>query len=158
MLASSERGFLPKGVTTNPDRVTNLWNGSWIAALGVGVLVWGLIIWCVVAYRRSKDDDGLPEQLRYNLPIEILYTVVPLFMIGVLFFYTARDETALLDVSHEPRHTVNVVGKQWALGLQLRRRKTSTSPAPWPSSPATRCREDRFRPCTCRSTSRVSSC
>ena len=34
----------------------HLWNGAWIAALAVGVLVWGLIIWCVVAYRRKKDD------------------------------------------------------------------------------------------------------
>ena len=51
---------------------------------------------------QRKDDVGLPEQLRYNVPIEILYTVVPLFMIAVLFFYTARDEAALLDTSPSP--------------------------------------------------------
>ena len=111
---SLSRGFLPQGVTDQADRITNLWNGSWIAALGVGVLVWGLIFWCVVAYRRTKDDVGLPEQLRYNVPIEILYTVVPLFMIAVLFFYTARDEAALLDTSKKPEVTINVVGKQWS--------------------------------------------
>ena len=111
---SLSRGLLPHGVTDQSGRITNLWNGSWIAALGVGVLVWGLIIWCVVAYRRRKDEVGLPEQLRYNVPIEILYTVAPLFMIAVLFFYTARDETALLDTSKKPDVTVNVVGKQWS--------------------------------------------
>ena len=111
---SISRGLLPHGVTDQTDRITNLWNGSWIAALGVGVLVWGLIFWCVVAYRRTKDDIGLPEQLRYNVPIEILYTVVPLFMIAVLFFYTARDEAALLDTSKKPEVTINVVGKQWS--------------------------------------------
>jgi heme/copper-type cytochrome/quinol oxidase subunit 2 len=37
----------------------------------------------------QEDDVGLPEQLRYNVPIEILYTVVPLFMITALFYYTA---------------------------------------------------------------------
>ncbi|MEO6144464.1 MAG: cytochrome c oxidase subunit II [Dermatophilaceae bacterium] len=111
---SVSRGFLPQGVTDQSGRITNLWNGSWIAALGVGVLVWGLIFWCVVAYRRTKDDVGLPEQLRYNVPIEILYTVVPLFMIAVLFFYTARDEAALLDTSKKPEVTINVVGKQWS--------------------------------------------
>jgi len=108
------RGFLPEGATTDSGTVTRLWNGSWITALGVGVLVWGLIIWCVVAYRRRKDDPDLPEQLRYNLPMEILYTVVPLFMVGVLFFYTARDEAALLDTSKKPDNIVNVVGKRWA--------------------------------------------
>jgi cytochrome c oxidase subunit 2 len=111
---SLSRGLLPHGVTDQTDRITSLWDGSWIAALGVGVLVWGLILWCVVAYRRAKDDVGLPEQLRYNVPIEILYTVVPLFMIAVLFFYTARDEAAVLDTSKKPDVTINVVGKQWS--------------------------------------------
>ena len=52
--------------------------------------MWGLIIWCMVAYRRRKDDNELPVQLRYNVPIEILYTVVPIFMIATFFYYTAR--------------------------------------------------------------------
>jgi cytochrome c oxidase subunit 2 len=108
------RGLLPKAVTENGKRVTDLWDGSWAAALGVGVLVWGLILWCVAAYRRKKDDPEFPEQLRYNVPIEILYTVVPLFMIGVLFFYTARDEQAMLSTSVKPDQVVNVVGKQWS--------------------------------------------
>jgi len=111
---SVKRGFLPHGVTDQSGRIINLWNGSWIAALGVGVLVWGLMLWCAVAYRRKKDEVGLPEQLRYNVPIEILYTVVPLFMVTVLFYYTARDQSALLDTSQKPDVTINVVGKQWS--------------------------------------------
>lgn len=111
--ASVKRGFLPQGVTNQSGRITSLWTGSWLAALGVGVLVWGLILWCVVAYRRRKDDVELPEQLRYNVPIEILYTIVPVFMVAVLFFYTARDEAALMDISTKPDVTVNVVAKQW---------------------------------------------
>lgn len=110
---SAKRGYLPVGVTTESPRITSLWTGSWIAALGVGVLVWGLIGWCVVAYRRKGDEVGLPEQLRYNVPIEILYTIVPVFMVAVLFVYTARDEAVLMDVSAKPGVTVNVVAKQW---------------------------------------------
>jgi cytochrome c oxidase subunit 2 len=110
-----EDGLLPRGATQGAERVTNLWVGSWIAALAVGVLVWGLILWCAVAYRRRRDDDGsLPVQLRYNVPLEILYTVVPVLMIAVLFYYTQRDESALLDTSREPDVVVNVVGKQWS--------------------------------------------
>jgi cytochrome c oxidase subunit 2 len=108
-----KRGFLPHGVTDQASRITTLWTGSWLAALGVGALVWGLILWCVVAYRRRKDDTRLPEQLRYNVPIEILYTIVPVFMVAVLFYYTARDEAALLDTSAKPDVTINVVAKQW---------------------------------------------
>ncbi len=109
-----KRGYLPQGATEGAQRVTDLWVGGWIAALAVGILVWGLTIWCIVVYRRKKDDVGLPPQLRYNVPIEILYTVLPIMMIGVLFYYTARDEAILLDTSHEPDVTVNVVGKRWS--------------------------------------------
>ncbi len=111
-----ERGWLPStvGTTDQTGRIMSLWNGSWIAALAVGVLVWGLILWAVVAYRRRREDTGLPAQLRYNIPLEILYTVVPLMMVAVLFFYTARDQTAIADVSKKPDVLINVVGKQWA--------------------------------------------
>lgn len=111
---NASTGWLPPAVTEGGEIVTSLWIGAWIAALAVGVLVWGLTAWCVVAYRRRKDDNELPVQLRYNIPIEILYTVVPIFMVIVLFYYTARDETALLDTSEQADVTVNVVGKQWS--------------------------------------------
>jgi cytochrome c oxidase subunit 2 len=67
-----------------------------------------------VAYRRRKDQPGLPAQVRYHIPLEILYTVVPLVMIGVLFAITARDQAAIADTSKKPDVTINVVGKQWS--------------------------------------------
>jgi cytochrome c oxidase subunit 2 len=107
-------GWLPPAVTEGGKTVTTLWIGAWIAAIAVGVLVIGLIVWCVAAYRRKKDDNELPTQLRYNVPIEILFTVVPIFMVVVLFYYTARDESALIDTSKQPDVSVNVIGKQWS--------------------------------------------
>ncbi len=107
-------GYLPEGATEGADRVRSLWLGSWIAALAVGGLVWGLTIWCMVAYKRKATDPPLPVQLKYNVPMEILYTIVPIFMIGVLFYYTDRDERALTDTATPPDVVVNVVGKQWS--------------------------------------------
>ena len=112
------RGWLPgysDGEVTNmTERITNLWTGSWIAALAVGVIVWGLIIWAVAVYRKRKDDDVLPVQLRYHIPLEVMYIVLPILMIGVLYIYTARDITAIEDVSEEPDLVVEVYGKQWS--------------------------------------------
>lgn len=113
-LGDFKDGYLPHGVTENSERVRTLWIGAWITLFAVGALVWGLIGWCVVAYRRRRADNELPVQLRYNVPLEILYTIVPIFMVAVFFFYTARDQSALLDTEQEPAVTVNVVGKQWA--------------------------------------------
>lgn len=112
------RGFLPgydNGQVTNmTERITNLWTGSWIAALAVGVITWGLIIWAVVVYRKRRDDDTLPVQTRYHVPLEIMYVVLPLFMVGVLYFYTERDMSAIQDTSATPDVTIEVIGKRWS--------------------------------------------
>src|SRR5690606_3998357 len=91
----------------------NHWNGAGVAAIFVGILVWGLIIWCVVAYRKPKDDNNLPVQLRYHIPLELMYTVVPILMIGVLYFYTVQGTEELTDVSAEPDLEIPAYGKQW---------------------------------------------
>ncbi|HEY0216066.1 MAG TPA: cytochrome c oxidase subunit II, partial [Cellulomonas sp.] len=113
-----QRGWLPGSsdaeVTDQTGRITNLWVGSWVAALIVGVITWGLIIWCVAVYRKRKDDDQLPVQLRYHVPLEIMYVILPIIMVGVLFYYTARDMSAIEDTSAEPDLTVQVIGKQWS--------------------------------------------
>ncbi|MBT0771010.1 cytochrome c oxidase subunit II [Kineosporia sp. J2-2] len=111
-----QRGWLPstEGTTNQTERIMDLWRGSWIAALIVGVLVWGLTIWCMIAYRRRKGETGVPAQIRYHLPLEIMYTVIPVMMVGVLFGYTARDQSQILDTKTTPDVTIGVVGKQWS--------------------------------------------
>ncbi len=117
--AEARRGFLPgaedgEQVTNMTERITTLWTGSWIAALAVGIVTWGLVLWCVAVYRKRKDDDTLPVQLRYHVPLEIMYVILPILMIGVLYFYTERDTAAIEDISASPDLTVQVVGKQWS--------------------------------------------
>ncbi|SEE61263.1 cytochrome c oxidase subunit 2 [Jiangella alba] len=103
---------LPEGATKETPLIGNLWIGAWIAAFAVGALVWGLIIWAVIAYRRRGDE--LPKQTRFNIPIEFLYTVAPLFVLVPLFYYTADHQEQLTDTSQEPDLVVNVIGQQWS--------------------------------------------
>ncbi|MCX4822544.1 cytochrome c oxidase subunit II [Streptomyces sp. NBC_01142] len=107
---------MPTPVTEEAPRILSLWQGSWAAALITGALVWGLILWSVIFHRRSRTKVEVPPQTRYNMPIEALYTVVPLIIVSVLFYFTARDESKLLALS-KPVHTVNVVGYQWSWGF-----------------------------------------
>ncbi len=111
-----EHGWLPtdRDMTNNTAQVMDLWNGSWIAALLVGVLVWGLIIWVMIAYRRRRDETELPPQVRYHLPLEIMYTAIPLMMVAVLFGYTYSAQAAEIDTKKTPDLTIGVVAKQWA--------------------------------------------
>jgi cytochrome c oxidase subunit 2 len=109
-------GFLPggPGITNNTSRVTSLWVNSWIVLLAVGVITWGLIIWAAVVYRRRKGQTGLPVQLRYNLPIEIFYTIVPLILVLGFFAFTARDQGAIEANPGHPDVRIEVFGKRWS--------------------------------------------
>ncbi|MEP6478421.1 MAG: cytochrome c oxidase subunit II [Rhodoglobus sp.] len=110
------QGWLPTdpGTTNHVDSVIGLWVTSWIVLLAVGVVTWGLIIWAAVVYRRRKGQTGLPVQLRYNLPIEIFYTIVPLILVLGFFAFTARDQAEIEQPIKNPDVTIEVFGKRWA--------------------------------------------
>jgi len=108
---------MPEPATDRAVYIYDLWQGAWIAALLTGVIVWGLIGYACFAFRRRSDDE-IPVQTRYNLPIEILYTVAPVVMVLVFFYYTVTVQNQVLDeVSAESGgadHTLEVVGSKWA--------------------------------------------
>ena len=107
---------LPDPATKEGAITQSLWEGSWIAAWIVGLVTWALMLWAAVAYRRRHRDE-VPEQTKYNVPLEILYTIVPLIMILGLFWFTARDQSEILAVSNDQDQTVNVVGFRWNWGF-----------------------------------------
>jgi len=108
----------PVPVTRQGQVALTLWQGSWVAAWLVGAVVWGLIVWAIIFHRKKRATAPAPHQVRYNLPIEMLYTVVPFIMVGVLFFFTARDENYIDRLSAHPDVTVNVIGYQWSWQFQ----------------------------------------
>lgn len=109
-------GFLPstREMTDRTSQLIDLWNGAWFAAVMVGLLVWVLVLWCVIAYRKRKNDNQLPVQLRYHVPLEIMYTIVPIIMVGVLFVFSTRATAEMNDVSGEADIEIEVYGKQWS--------------------------------------------
>src|SRR3954451_17643723 len=107
------RGGWPKPITKQGQQVLGVWRGSLITAAFVGVFVIGLILWSCIAFRRRSDDE-MPRQVRYNLPIEVLYTVVPVILVAVLFYFTALRENDEDKFSAHPDVNINVVGYQWA--------------------------------------------
>ncbi|MBA3294035.1 MAG: cytochrome c oxidase subunit II [Geodermatophilaceae bacterium] len=101
----------PEGITDEAVRMRELWTGSVIAALVVGVIVWGLIFW-TVAFHRKKNDE-IPRQFKENLPLEIIYTVIPVILVLVLFYYTVVVQNVVTDKSAEPDVTVAVNAFKW---------------------------------------------
>jgi cytochrome c oxidase subunit 2 len=102
-----------------PDRATaqgpytyELWKWAWVAAMVTGVIVWGLIFYVVLKFRRRSDDE-IPRQTRYNLPLEVFYTIAPVLMCVVFFFHTVRVQDEIIKLEPDPDLTVEVMGQQW---------------------------------------------
>jgi cytochrome c oxidase subunit 2 len=108
-----ERGALPVGVTDRSDSVTTFWQWSWVAALIIGAITWFLILFAAIKYRRRSDDE-VPVQTRYNLPMEMLYTIAPVVVVLVFFKFVIDTQNDVLAQDDNPDHTVRVVGQQWS--------------------------------------------
>jgi len=104
-------GF-PPPAGDRSDHILDLWIGTWIAALAVGFIMWGLIVWAANRYKTKHAK--MPRQSRYNLPMEIFYTVAPFIIIAVLFYYTVLAQNAVTAKDANPDVTVDVVGQKWS--------------------------------------------
>lgn len=103
----------PVGVTPEATMMRTLWTWSAIAALVVGVIVWGLTAWTVAFHRRKAGASELPRQFQYNLPLELVLTVIPLVIVAVLFYFTVVVQNV---VDRQPAGNelkIDVVAFQW---------------------------------------------
>lgn len=107
------RWGLPEGASQQSGNIGSLWSGAWIASMVIGVFVWGLIGYAVIRFRRKHSDEK-PKQNRYNVPLEIMYTVMPFLIIGVLFLYTVRAQDAVMAHADNPDRTIKVIGQKWS--------------------------------------------
>jgi len=98
-------------LTEQASDIEQIWNGVLIAAVVIGVLVIGAIIYVVIRFRRR--DDRLPFQRRENIPIEVTYMVIPLVIVGALFGITLVSVRSIDAKEPDPDLTVAVTGFQW---------------------------------------------
>lgn len=108
-----ERLAMPAPATAEGQPIFELWNWAWLAAMITGVIVWGLIFWVVFAYRRRSETE-IPVQTRYNLPLEIFYTIAPIMMVIVFFFFTVDAQNKSLYVDEDAPYKVTVLGQKWS--------------------------------------------
>jgi len=114
--ASCSTSFgIPRGGTAQGQDTFDLWRVFFLSAAVVASIVYGLIFWCIIRYRRRRadDPDALGDQVRANVPIEVLYTVLPFVLATTLFILTFRTEQGIDDVSPNPDLVLNVQGYTW---------------------------------------------
>lgn len=102
---------LPDGVTTQSSETEATWDTFIKIAIVIWVIVWGLIGWVLLRYRRRSD--AVPSQQQYFGALEIGYTIVPILIVGFLWFVSWEAEQVVTDLVDDPDVEIVVVGFQW---------------------------------------------
>ncbi|MFW3119169.1 cytochrome c oxidase subunit II [Mycolicibacterium mageritense DSM 44476 = CIP 104973] len=103
----------PNGITPEGKLNRDLWLGSVIASFVVGAIVWALIFWASAFHRKKKTDTELPRQFGYNMPLELVLTVIPFLIISVLFYFTVVVQERMLHKDPNPEVVIDVTAFQW---------------------------------------------
>lgn len=98
-------------VTEQGGHFRDLWSIFLPIAIAVVTLIWGLVLWSVIRYRRRNDT--VPDQRQYRIALEVVYTVLPLVIVAALFVLSVGAERRITHVSTHPDERVTVIGFQW---------------------------------------------
>ncbi len=105
---------LPPGATAQAGALHEMWTIFFWAGVGVAIVIYGLIAWCVLRYRRRPTDDAFPPQFRRNNRMEVLYTGIPILMVIALFFISYSAERHVETIAQAQQVVVNVTGFRWS--------------------------------------------
>lgn len=101
--------FNPSG--SNSREIYNLfWPVFWMA-IGVFVVVEGVLIYSLFRYRR-RTADGIPLQIHGNTLVEITWTIIPALIVLFLAVLTFRTQ-ALIERPADDPIRVEVIGHKW---------------------------------------------
>jgi cytochrome c oxidase subunit 2 len=103
----------PDAASEQGERTLSLWRGTVVAALVVGAIVWVLLGYVLVRFRRRGDPDTIPHQKGHNLALEIVYTAIPVAIVAVLFTAAVMAQHHVDDLPDREDLRVEVLGFQW---------------------------------------------
>ncbi|MGB0114013.1 MAG: cytochrome c oxidase subunit II [Ilumatobacteraceae bacterium] len=112
MIATALLEQLEPPITDQAETVDDVWTLFLWIGFGVLAMVVVLVVWIMFRYRRRSDD--LPPQKHYNIPMEIAYTVIPLFVVAGLFALTVVTIQAIDGTDDDPDLIVHVTAYQWS--------------------------------------------
>jgi cytochrome c oxidase subunit II len=112
LVAATVAACLPAPATSQARAVSDLWTIFLVAGAGVGALVWGLITFSIVRYRRRAGrapDATTPSDAPR---LEIAWTVGPILLVLVLFAATLGT-LGKVDATSANSVRIDVQGFRW---------------------------------------------
>jgi cytochrome c oxidase subunit II len=106
--------FAPPAASTGGQATDALYYYVFLVAVGVFLVVEGLLLWIVFRYRRRPNVEDLPPQTHGNNLLEVTWTLIPAAIVTMLFVATVQTLTVVEDFAAEPEGVViDVTGFQW---------------------------------------------
>ncbi len=112
----SVAGCAPVAATAQGASIRDAYTVFLIVGLGMAMLIWGLVTWSILRYRRRRSEP--PRQTRDNLPFEIAWTVGPIVLVIALFILTFRTQISVDAQSPHPAVSVAVTAFTWQWQFQ----------------------------------------
>lgn len=103
---------MPGGATVQAGDIHHVWTVFFLAAIGVAAVVYALIFWALVRYRRR--DDRLPPQVGHHTTVELTCTIIALTIVVGLFAVSYAAETRIERLNPRPAATIKVTGFDWS--------------------------------------------
>ena len=107
-------GF-PEGATTQGRDTHELWQVFTIAAAAVAGIVYALIAWSLIRYRRRRTDaeNALGRQFHEHGALEVAYTVIPVLIVAALFALSVRTDDRVTQLDPSPAVVLHVDAFSW---------------------------------------------
>ena len=105
--------LMPVNASMQASEIDWMWNLQVIAMSFLFALIVVPMVYSLVVFRRRKGDTTDAEHVEGNTPLEITWTVIPLFVV-VIFAYLGAGNLARTIRVYPEAMVVKVVGSQWA--------------------------------------------
>jgi len=101
---------MPYGVSTLSHEIYNLHMAGFYVCCGIGVVVFGVLIYSLIKFRKSKGAEAV--HFHEHLGIEILWTTIP-FLILVALAVPATIVLMHIHNTDKSDLTIKITGYQW---------------------------------------------
>jgi cytochrome c oxidase subunit II len=81
-------GLMPVEASEDAALVDQLFNVMMVISTGIFLLVEGILVICLVKFRRRAGDDTDGPPIAGNIPLEILWTAIPVVIVLVIGVYS----------------------------------------------------------------------
>lgn len=105
---------MPPPATHNAADVHQVWRIFVYAGAVIAILVYGLLGWVLIRYRRRRTDRTVPRQTRELPWLEITYTAIPFAIVVALFVVVFPVNQRIQQVSARSEMTLEVEGFDWS--------------------------------------------